>query len=385
MRILAVVLLGTGLVGALARPRNLPAWLVPLAAAVVAVIAGVVHGSELHDQLRPLVAPLAFVLVAVPLATSLDDVGVFDELAAIAARTRYVVGALWLIAALTVAFLNLDAAVVLLTPLYIRTAALISVDPVALAFQPVLLASLASSVLVVSNLTNLLAASHLGLGNADFLRHLALSSLAATIIGWFAYRRVFPDRARPVTGSRPVDRRALVVGLGAIAFFLLLLLGGEVFGLPAWAAALATEIGLIGVTGRVPWRQVPVGTAALAAALAVLATGVAVQWPSAFTSLGAGGWRGFAGGVVSANVLNNLPAVLVGLTRVSVRSRVWPLLLGVNLGPSLVLTGSLAGLLWQSCAREAGVHVDARHYARVGVVVGVPAMLVAALVVRVTG
>jgi arsenical pump membrane protein len=387
LSVVAVALLAVGLVGALARPGNIPAWSLPAVAALVAMATGIVDGSEIHDVLRPLGAPLAFVLVAVPLAASLDHVGVFDELAAFAARSRHVVGTLWILAALVVALLNLDAAVVLLTPLYIRTARLIDVDPVALAFQPVLLASLASGVLVVSNLTNLLAASQLSLTNADFLRHLALPSLVATAVGWLAYRRVFGIGPRG-TGrphDTPPDRRALAIGLGAIALFLALLLGGEPFGLPAWVAALATEILLVGVTRRVPWRRVPVGTAALAAALAVLAAGVAGELPHAFTGLGAGGFKGFAAGVVSANVLNNLPAVLVGLAHVSARSRVWPLLLGVNLGPLLVLTGSLAGLLWQAGARQAGVKVDALRYTRVGAAVGLPAMVAAVVVLRVVG
>lgn len=385
MSVLAVVLLAFGLAGALLRPGKLPAWVFPVAAALVAVGAGVVDASSLHDVLRPLAAPLAFVLVAVPLAASLDDVGVFDELASFAARSRHVVGMLWILAALVVALLNLDAAVVLLTPLYIRTALLVDVDPIALAFQPVLLASLASGVLVVSNLTNLLAASHLSLHNSDFLRHLALPSVAASAVGWFAYRFVFRGRARASTEARSPDRRALVVGLAAIALFLVLLLGGEPFGLPAWAAALATEVVLIGITRRVPWRHVPAGTAVLAAALAVLAAGVATELPHVFTSLGAGGTRGFASGVLSANVLNNLPAVLVGLTHVSAPARVWPLLLGVNLGPLLLLTGSLAGLLWQASAKRAGVEVDARRYSFVGAAVGVPAMVVAAVVLHVLG
>jgi arsenical pump membrane protein len=383
--VLAVGLLAVGLLGALVRPRNVPAWSLPLTAALVAVAAGVVDGSDLHDVLHPLLAPLAFVAVAVPLAASLDEVGVFHELAAIAARSRHVVGALWILAGLVVAFLNLDAAVVLLTPLYVRTALLVDVDPVALAFQPVLLASLASSVLVVSNLTNLLAASQLDLHNTDFLRHLALPALVASTVGWFGYRRVFPTRARPARSGRGPDRRALVVGLGAIALFLVLLLGGEPFGLPAWGAALATEVVLTGVNGRAPWRHVPVGTVVLAGALAVLAAGVAAELPRAFTSLGDGGTRGFVAGLVSANVLNNLPAVLVGLHHVSVPARAWPLLLGVNLGPLLLLTGSLAGLLWQAGARRAGVEIDARRYSRVGVVVGIPAMVAGALVLRLLG
>lgn len=387
MSAVAVALLAVGLVGALTRPRNIPAWSLPVIAALVAVATGVVDGSQVHDVVRPLASPLAFVLIAVPFAASLDHVGVFHELAAFAARSRHVVGALWILAALVVALLNLDAAVVLLTPLYIRTALLVDVDPVALAFQPVLLASLASSVLVVSNLTNLLAASHLSLHNSDFLRHLALPSLAASAVGWFAYRRVFRIRPRAAArvGAHGPDKRALVVGLGAIALFLLLLLGGEPFGVPAWAAALATELVLIGITRRVPWREVPLGTAVLAAALAVLAAGVAGALPHAFTSLDAGGTRGFAAGVVSANLLNNLPAVLVGVTHLSARGRVWPLLLGVNLGPLLLLTGSLAALLWQASARRAGVEVDARHYSRVGAAVGLPAMVAAALVLHVLG
>ena len=70
---------------------------------------------------------------------------------------------------MTVAVLNLDAAVVLLTPLYVRVARRTGLDPVALAFQPVLLACLASSFLPVSNLTNLIAAHQADLGTSDFL------------------------------------------------------------------------------------------------------------------------------------------------------------------------------------------------------------------------
>ena len=155
-----------------------------------------------------------------------------------------------------------------------------------------LLASLASGVLPVSNLTNLLAASRLSLTNADFLRHLALPSVAACVAGWCAYRAMFPVRACALQDAHVPDRRALSIGLGAIAMFLVLLIAGEAFGLPAWGAALATEVALLGVTRRIPLRHVPVGTVAVAGALAVLATGVVAALPSALATLGAGGARG---------------------------------------------------------------------------------------------
>jgi len=382
--VLAVVLLALGVAGALARPRGLPAWCVPVAVALLAVAFGVLNLTQVHDALRPLASPLGFVLLAVPLAVSLDTVGVFQELAAIAARRRHVAGLLWILAALVVALLNLDAAVVLLTPLYIRTARLVGADPVAFAFQPVLLASLASGFLAVSNLTNLLAASRLSLTNVDFLRHLALPSLVASAVGWLAYRVVFPARPHVAIEHVP-ERRALVVGIGAIALFLALLVGGEHFGVEAWLAALVTELVLVAVTRRVPWRQVPVGTVALVAALAVLAAGVAIRLPHAFDQLGRGGDHGFLAGVVSANVINNLPTVLVGLPHVGRTAAVWPLLLGVNAGPTLVLTGSVAALLWQAAARQAGVDVRAGTYSRVGMKVGIPAMAAAYLALRMAG
>jgi arsenical pump membrane protein len=382
---LAVLLLMVGIAGALTRPAGVPAWVPPTIAAAIALATGVVDLTGVRAAWRPLAAPLAFVAVAVPLAASLDDVGVFGELAALAARSRFVVGRLWILAAVVVALLNLDAAVVLLTPLYVRTALLVDVDPAALAFQPVLLASLASGVLPVSNLTNLVVASRLSLTNGDFLRHLALPSVAACAVGWCAYRVVFPARARASTAAHTPDRRALRLGLGAIALFLFLLIGGEVVGLPAWGAALATEVALLGVTRKLPLRHVPVETIALAAALAVLATGVVVALPDALSALGAGGAGGFATGVVASDALNNLPAVLVGLPHVTPVSAAWPLLRGVNLGPTLLLTGSLAGLLWHASARRAGVEIPAATYSRVGLAVGVPAMLAAAAVLWAAG
>jgi len=51
----------------------------------------------------------------------------------------------------------------------------------------------------------------------------------------------------------------------------------------------------------------------------------------------------------------------------------------------VLLAVGLAGALLRPRARRAGVDIDARLYSRVGAVVGLPAMLSAALVLRVLG
>ena len=193
--------------------------------------------STFTDALDALASPLVFLLVAVPLAVLLDEVGFFASLAASFGGTRHLRLALWAFAAAVTVLFNLDAAVVLLTPLYIHIARRHGDDPLALAFVPALLASLASSVLPVSNLTNLVLADQLGLGVGDFLRHAAPAAVAATVVGWFAYRRVVAAGARAPAPADPVDRHGVRIGLPVVAWLLLGFTFGDVVGLPAWAVA----------------------------------------------------------------------------------------------------------------------------------------------------
>ena len=63
---------------------------------------------------------------------------------------------------------------------------------------------------------------------------------------------------------------------------------------------------------------------------------------------------------VLANVINNLPAVLVllPLTAPAGPGAVLAVLLGVNIGPNLTYAGSLATLLWRRIVHEHDTEVD---------------------------
>ena len=139
---LSLTLLAVGVSGSIARPWRLPAWIFPVTAAVVALSVGVLAPGDAWDAVQPLVEPIAFLLLAVPLAVLLDQLGVFGAAAGLAAG-RHLCAGMWLLCAVAVAVLNLDAAVVLCTPLTITVARRWQLDPVAMAFQPALLACLA--------------------------------------------------------------------------------------------------------------------------------------------------------------------------------------------------------------------------------------------------
>ena len=78
------------------------------------------------------------------------------------------------------------------------------------------------------------------------------------------------------------------------------------------------------------------------------------------------------------------PAFLLAEPHVDGTDEALALLLGVNVGPTVLVTGSLAGLLWLESARRCGLDVGAREYARVGLVAGVPALLAAIAVLAAT-
>lgn len=381
------VLLGAGVAGAITRPWRVPVWLAPAVAVVAALAVGLVDLHGARRALDPLVEPLAFLLLAVPLAALLDRIGFFEAIATIAARRRHVVGGMWLLGTITVAVLNLDAAVVLLTPLAIRTARRSGIDPVVLALQPVLLACLASSFLPVSNLTNLIVAGHGRLGAGDFAAHLGLPSAVALVVGWWCYRRAYAtSRVMTDIDARAgvSDRGPLVTGAVVVAVLLAGFVAGPSFGVQPWMVVAGVDVALVLRTRRVPIDAVPWGTALVAAALAVLA-GAAVSRVSFDGLLHGSGPLATARvtgvAALGANVINNLPALLVGFARLPHDSPLlWPLLLGVNAGPTLLVTGSLASLLWLDAVRRGGLALGARDYARLGVRVGLPALVAGTVV-----
>jgi len=90
-----------------------------------------------------------------------------------------------------------------------------------------------------------------------------------------------------------------------------------------------------------------------------------------------------AGAIVAfaSNAINNLPTGLMAsstaLQAHSPEVTVDALLIGVDLGPNLAITGSLATILWLTAIRREGADVSFLQFLKVGVLVMVPALVLA--------
>jgi arsenical pump membrane protein len=84
---------------------------------------------------------------------------------------------------------------------------------------------------------------------------------------------------------------------------------------------------------------------------------------------------------VASNLMNNLPAGLIASASLAQahapRQVVDALLIGVDLGPNLSITGSLATILWLTAIRREGEEVGFFGFLKVGVLVMPPALLLA--------
>ncbi len=405
MVVLALVLLALAVAGAVVRPFGLASWVAPVAAAAVELGIGMVALGKAATALSPLAPALGFLLAAVPLAVLLDGMGFFESLAMLMSRGRHMVGWLWVLAAVVTTVLNLDASVVLLTPLYVRVARRSGLAPLTLAFQPVLLAMLASSALPVSNLTNLIAVGRTGASPLQFLVHLGPPSLVASALGYWLYRRALKPGAPTLAQAMPPERRPLVAGGGVVSAVLVGFVLGPTYGVEPWMVALGADVVLLGMAGSAgprsspsaqpglalpglaqrAWRglaTVPLGTAVLAAALGVLAYALSSALPVAQYLRGSGPGalaRTIGLAALVANGANNLPTLLVATPALPAHAspQLWAVLLGVNMGPVVLATGALASLLWLDTLRRLDVQVSALDFSRTGAKVGLPALVVA--------
>jgi arsenical pump membrane protein len=87
-------------------------------------------------------------------------------------------------------------------------------------------------------------------------------------------------------------------------------------------------------------------------------------------------WGTAVAGAFASVVVNNLPAASLLAARVPPRP--FDLLVGLNIGPNLFVTGSLAWLLWLRSAKSAGTRPSIAKAGLIGLV-AVPLSMAAAL------
>jgi len=392
--------------GVLLRPRGIREWVWALAGAAALVGCGLVPLRDAFGAMRRGEDVYLFLAGMMVLAELARREGVFDWIAghaiAAAGGSRFRLFALvYAAGVLVTAVLSNDATAVVLTPAVAAAVRRAKAEPLPHLYACAFVANAASFILPISNPANLIVYGSRMPPLAAWLAAFALPSavsITATFAGLWWVSRDALRGGFACDLSAPALARRGVATFGGIVFAAVGLVVASAFGAALGAVTLGSALLVLllvtVVDGGTPYdvvRRVPWSVLLLVAGLFVLvqavdATGCltsvrrGIDVLASQSSIQGGFTLAIAAGLIS-NVTNNLPAGLIAGTSVAhvaghdiLRNAT---AIGIDLGPNLSVTGSLATVLWLETLRREGLHVSARSFFGVGAVVMPPALLLA--------
>ncbi|MDQ6677969.1 MAG: arsenic transporter [Acidobacteriota bacterium] len=339
--------------------------------------------------------------------------GFFDWLAAIAVKSargsrKRLFTLVYLVGIGVTTFLSNDATAVVLTPAVLAAVKKARATPLPYLLICAFIANAASFVLPISNPANLVVYASKMPPLLTWLRFFALPS-GLSIVATYIVLRLTSGKDLKGEMESNVDRPALssagrraAYGIVGTGFALILASAFNVdLGLPTFLAALAATVLVtfedhdapLSIVKDVSWSVLPlvaglfVLVEALNGAGALTMSRTALQQSAAATPL-IGALASAFGVAFLSNVMNNLPVGLI--TGGAIHATKVPelirnaLLIGVDLGPNLSVTGSLATILWLVALRREGEEVGFWKFLRYGALVMPPALILAILALLVT-
>jgi arsenical pump membrane protein len=289
--------------------------------------------------------------------------------------------------AITTILLSLDTTAVLLTPVVLATAQQLRLPPLPFALAAVWLANTASLLLPVSNLTNLLAINRLDLSTVDYASRMWLPALVAIALTiaylWLIHRKDLRGGYDIPPPRAPDDRvLCMICGLLCLAIGPVVVLGATPWTVAIPAAAIAAAATAWRGRGKLSLRLIPWSLTVLTVGLFLVVSALGKHGLDDLLQHAIGGHGTIRSAAVAAgtsNIANNLPIYLALERAVPAghQEQLLGVLVGVNIGPLVLLWGSLATLLWRERCTSRGIHVSAGRFAVTGIV-GMPVLLLAA-------
>lgn len=396
------------ILGVITRPFKWPEAIWAVAGSVVLVVAGLLPASDAWAGVAKGLDVYFFLVGMMILAEVARREGLFDWLASHAVRSAKgsaprLFALIYGVGIVITTFLSNDATAVVLTPAVYAAAQAAKAEPLPYLFICALIANAASFVLPISNPANLVVfASHLPpLGS--WLARFALPSVLAICVTYAVLRVTQRARLRAPIATR-TEAKALalngkVAALGIAVTSVALIMASAFdwqLGLPAFIAGIATA-GIVLVIKRegpwatlkdISWSVIPLVAGLFVLVEALEKTGVLVLLATVLKNAAAysPAVAGAAGGAIAgfgSNLVNNLPAGLLAGAAVQTSHAgdkiAGAILIGIDLGPNLSVTGSLATILWLAAIRREGEDVSFWTFLKLGIL-AMPPALAAALV-----
>ncbi|CCD85209.1 putative Arsenical pump membrane protein, ArsB [Bradyrhizobium sp. ORS 285] len=408
----AIIILATA--GVIIRPFRLPEAIWAVAGAILLVALGLLPWTDALAGIRKGVDVYLFLIGMMLIAELARREGLFDYLAAYAVEhargsPQLLFLLVYAVGTLVTVLLSNDATAIVLTPAVYAATRAAGASPLPYLYVCAFIANAASFVLPISNPANLVVFGERMPHLTEWLRQFTVPSIAAIALTyvalWLTQRRALRDEQLRTDVEKPhLSREGWLAAFGIIAIAAVLLTASALdvqLGLPTFVCGVVTAAAILVVSRQSPWpilKGVSWGVLPLVGGLFVMVEGLsllgAIGQLSAWLHQGVShspAGTAWAAGLITAvadNIANNLP---VGLVAGSVAASdhlphevIRAILIGVDLGPNISVTGSLATILWLTALRREKIEVSAWQFLKIGLVATPPA-LIAALAAAILG
>jgi arsenical pump membrane protein len=405
--ILAWVIIALAAAGVIVRPFRLPEAIWAVAGAAALVLLHLLPWSEAVNGMRKGIDVYLFLIGMMLIAELAQREGLFDFLAAYAVEhargsPQRLFLLIYAVGTLVTVLLSNDATAIVLTPAVYAATRAAGAAPLPYLFVCAFIANAASFVLPISNPANLVVFREHMPHLFDWLRMFALPSVASIAVTYVVLR-ISQRRAlaaehiesRVPTPHLSYGGKLTAIGIGAIGIVLLTASALDVqLGLPTFlcGAVTATAVLLLSRQSPLPvikgvsWSVIPLVAGLFVMVEALVQAGTIARLSAALhatveTSATKAAWITGLLTALADNIANNLP---VGLIAGSVNAAdhlpqgvTSAMLIGVDLGPNLSITGSLATILWLVALRREKIDVTAWRFLQIGALVMPPALVAA--------
>ena len=406
LTVLTWAVVAVAVAGVIVRPFRWPEYIWAIAGALLVIALGSVPIQAALAAAARGTDVYLFLIGMMLLSEVAREQGLFDYLARLAVQASggskaKLFAIIYAVGTVVTVFLSNDATAVVLTPAVAAATRTARVEPLPYLFICAFIANAASFVLPISNPANLVLYGDHMPALPIWLLRFAVPSLLSILATFVALRLAHRDDLRGLVDRshtpQPLSFGGKLVAAGIVATAIVLLMASSLgwqLGLPTFIAA-GVVVGLVLVLSRqspLPTlRHVSWGVLPLVAGLFILVealgqTGVLAKLTDLLhvAAAASAGWTATIVGVAAAigtNLVNNLPLGLVAASTSHAAQVPVPvtnaLLIGVDLGPNLSVTGSLATILWLIALRREGIAVSGGRFLRLGMLVMPPALILA--------
>jgi arsenical pump membrane protein len=400
----AVAALATA--GVIVRPWRLPEAIWAVAGAVALVALGLLPWSDALAGVAKGLDVYLFLTGMMLLAEVARQEGLFDWLASFAVEhargsPQRLFALVYAVGTVVTVLMSNDATAVVLTPAVYAATRAAGAAPLPYLFVCAFIANAASFVLPISNPANLVVFDGRMPQLTAWLALFGLPSIVAIAATYAALRlRLRRDLAgEKIACEVPRPRlgrggRWAAWGIVATAAALLACSALDLrLGLPTFLCGAATTAIILAAGRQPPWplvRHISWSVLPLVAGLFVLVEGLdrtgliaalaRILDDAVRASPSGAAWGTGVLTALACNLMNNLPVGLIAgsvLAHHSSTTIAGAALIGVDLGPNLSVTGSLATILWLVAVRREGHDVSAWRFLGLGLVVMPPALILA--------